>query len=958
MATQQKWTGVGVRKTFFDFFEQKGHTVVPSGSVVPHNDPTLLFTNAGMNQFKPIFLGTITSSDDMAKLKRAVDSQKCIRAGGKHNDLDDVGKDSYHHTFFEMLGNWSFGDYFKKEAIEWSWELLTKVYGLDPNRLYVTYFEGNTEIGLEADLEAKELWKAIGVPEDHILPGDMKDNFWEMGDQGPCGPCSEVHYDKVGGRNAAHLVNMDDPLVVEIWNNVFMQYDRQKDRSLKPLPAKHIDTGMGFERLVSALQDKSSNYATDIFTPLFDKIQEVTGARSYTDKYGKDDADGVDTAYRVVADHIRLLTFAISDGAVPNSDGRGYVVRRVLRRGVRYARKYFNVDIGSFFSKILPALVEQMGEQFPEIVKKQQDVAELLDEEEVAFARTLDRGEKQFEKYAAKAVENGRQKLSGSDVWKLYETYGFPEDLTKLMAEERGLAWDEEEISIAKEKAREASKAVKDAVETFAKLNVHQIAELKDKLKLPVPDDELKFLKGDTTATVQLIYTGTEFVKTTASLTPNAPFGLLLDRTNFYAEQGGQVADTGRIVIDDIAEFKVLDVQQFGGYIVHNGYLEYGELNAGDKVIAEYDELRRQPIRNNHSGTHILNHSLREVLGEDVNQKGSLVDQDKLRFDFSHKTGVTIEELRKIESLSNDYIRQNSQIYSKEVELDRAKQINGVRAVFGETYPNPVRVVSVGIEVDMLLSEPENPEWRKVSVEFCGGTHVDQTGSIKDLIVVEESGIAKGIRRIVAYTGDAAHQVQRDAAVFEERIKEVDVLPFGSEKEALIKAMTVELNNLVISTLTKDDLKKKFSKVVKDVTDEQKKRQKAESKTALDAVSTHFTKEENKDSTYFVGQLPISANTKAIADVMNHYKSKDKAKSVYIFGGSANEGAVVHGVYVGTDLASKGVTAEQWAAAVTDVVGGKSGGKEPTRQGQGTNAEKIEDAVEVARKWLDEKLKL
>ncbi|KXJ89596.1 alanyl-tRNA synthetase [Microdochium bolleyi] len=958
MATQQKWTGVGVRKTFFDFFEQKGHTVVPSGSVVPHNDPTLLFTNAGMNQFKPIFLGTIASTDDMAKLKRAVDSQKCIRAGGKHNDLDDVGKDSYHHTFFEMLGNWSFGDYFKKEAIEWSWELLTKVYGLDPSRLYVTYFEGSPEMGLEPDLEAKELWKSVGVPEDHILPGNMKDNFWEMGDQGPCGPCSEIHYDKVGGRNAAHLVNEDDPLVVEVWNNVFMQFDRQKDRSLRPLPAKHIDTGMGFERLVSALQDKSSNYATDIFTPLFDKIQEVTGARPYTDKYGKDDTDGVDTAYRVVADHIRLLTFAISDGAVPNSDGRGYVVRRVLRRGVRYARKYFNVEIGSFFSKILPALVAQMGEQFPEIVKKQQDVAELLDEEEVAFARTLDRGEKQFEKYAAKAIDSGRQKLSGSDVWKLYETYGFPEDLTKLMAEERGLAWDEEEISIAKEKAREASKAVKDAVETFAKLNVHQIAELKDKLQLPVPDDEPKFTKGDTTGTVQLIYTGTEFIKSTADLAPNTPFGLLLDRTNFYAEQGGQVADTGRIVIDDVAEFKVLDVQQFGGYIVHNGYLEYGELKAGDKVIAEYDELRRQPIRNNHTGTHILNHSLREVLGDDINQKGSLVDQDKLRFDFSHKTGVTIDELSKIESLSNGYIRQNSQIYSKEVELDKAKQINGVRAVFGETYPNPVRVVSVGIEVDMLLAEPENPEWRKVSVEFCGGTHVDQTGSIKDLVIVEESGIAKGIRRIVAYTGDAAHQVQRDAAEFEKKIAVVDALPFGTEKESLIKSMTVELNNLVISTVSKDDLKKKFGKVVKDVTDEQKKRQKAESKTALDAVSGHFTKDENKDTTYFVGKLPISANAKAVADVMNHYKSKDKTKSVYIFGGSKEEGAVVHGVYVGTDLASKGVTAEKWAAAVTDVVGGKSGGKEPTRQGQGTNADKIEDAVEVARKWLDEKLKL
>ncbi|KAI1384035.1 tRNA synthetases class II (A)-domain-containing protein [Hypoxylon trugodes] len=955
---EPKWTGAGVRKTFLEYFEERGHTIVPSSSVVPHNDPTLLFTNAGMNQFKPIFLGTIASTDDTAKLKRAVDTQKCIRAGGKHNDLDDVGKDSYHHTFFEMLGNWSFGDYFKKEAVEWSWELLTKVFGLDPTRLYVTYFEGNPDMGLEPDLEAKELWKSVGVPEDHILPGNMKDNFWEMGDQGPCGPCSEIHYDKVGGRNAAHLVNQDDPLVVEIWNNVFMQYDRQKDGSLKSLPAKHIDTGMGFERLVSALQNKDSNYATDIFTPLFERIQEVAGARPYTDKYGKDDVDGIDTAYRVVADHIRLLAFAISDGAAPNNEGRGYVVRRVLRRGSRYARKYFNAEIGSFFSKILPALVEQMGGQFPEIAKKQQDIKEILDEEEEAFARTLDRGEKQFEKYAAQAANSGTKKLSGADVWRLYDTFGFPEDLTKLMAEERGLETDENEIAIAREKAREASKAVKEAVQTFAKLNVHQIAELKDNLQIPVPNDEPKFFKGDTKGKVQLIYTGTEFVKSTKDLPPNTPFGLLLDKTNFYAEQGGQVADTGRLVIDDVAEFEVHDVQQFGGYIVHNGFLKYGELNAGDEVICEYDELRRQPIRNNHTGTHILNHSLREVLGDEVNQKGSLVDQDKLRFDFSHKAAVTIPELKKIEHLSNEYIRQNCKIYSKDVELDLARNINGVRAVFGETYPNPVRVVSVGIDVDMLLETPENPDWRKVSVEFCGGTHVDQTGIIKDLVVVEESGIAKGIRRIVAYTGDSAHRVQRDAEEFSKRISTIDALPFGPEKEAEVKQATVDLNQLVVSTLTKEELKTRFSKVIKAVVEEQKKRQKAESKTALDTVTAHFAKDENKDSKYFIGHLPISANAKALADVMNHFKSKDKDRSVYIFGGSAAEGAVVHGVYVGTHFASQGVTAEKWASAVSEVVGGKSGGKEPTRQGQGSNANKIDEAVAVAEKWLQEKLKI
>ncbi|KAH6845333.1 tRNA synthetases class II (A)-domain-containing protein [Chaetomium sp. MPI-CAGE-AT-0009] len=953
---EAEWTGPRVRKTFLDYFAERGHSIVPSSSVVPHNDPTLLFTNAGMNQFKPIFLGTIGKTEPLGQLKRAVDTQKCIRAGGKHNDLDDVGKDSYHHTFFEMLGNWSFGDYFKKEAIQWSWELLTKVYGLDPNRLYVTYFEGNPAMNLEPDLEAKQLWLDVGVPEDHILPGDMKDNFWEMGDQGPCGPCSEVHYDKVGGRNAAHLVNQDDPLVVEVWNNVFMQFDRQKDKSLKPLPAKHIDTGMGFERLVSALQNKTSNYATDIFTPLFARIQEVTGARPYTDKYGKDDVDGIDTAYRVAADHIRLLSFAIADGAAPNNIGRGYVVRRVLRRGVRYARKYFQAEIGSFFSSILPALVEQMGEQFPELKKKQEDIKEILDEEEVAFAVTLDRGEKQFEKYAALAVKSGGNKLSGADVWRLYDTFGFPEDLTKLMAEERGLTIDEAEVEVAREKAREASKAVKEAVQTFPKLNVHQIAELENTVNLPRPDSDAKYAKGDIKAKVQLIFTGAEFRKTSKELPPKTPLGLLLDKTNFYAESGGQVADTGTILIDGVAEFKVLDVQEFGGYVVHNGYLEYGELTAGDEVICEYDELRRQPIRNNHTGTHVLNHALREVLGEEVNQKGSLVDQDKLRFDFSHKSQVSLEEIKKIEAMSNEDIKRNLKTYAKDVDLSLAREIEGVRAVFGETYPDPVRVVSVGVDVDELLKNPKNPEWRKVSVEFCGGTHVESTGAIKDLIIVEESGIAKGIRRIVAYTGDGAHQAQRDAKTFNEKLDHIQALEFGPQKAADIKAAAVELDALTISALTKEELRQRFAKIQKEVVDEQKKRQKAESKTALDTVQDHFKKDENKEAKFFVGHLPISANAKAISDVMTYYKSKDKTRTVYVFAGSKDD-AVMHGVYVGTDLSSKGVTAEQWTAAVTEVIGGKTGGKEPSRQGAGAEPAKLDEAVARAEQWLTDKMK-
>lgn len=871
---------------------------VPSGSVVPHNDPSLLFTNAGMNQFKPIFLGTVGQTDPMANLKRAVDSQKVIRAGGKHNDLDDVGKDSYHHTFFEMLGNWSFGDYFKAGIVEMSWELLTKVYGLDPSRLYVTYFEGLPEAGLEPDHEVKAMWQKIGVPDSHILPGNMDDNFWEMGDQGPCGPCSEIHYDKIGGRDASALVNMDDPMVIEIWNLVFIQYDRQADKSLKTLPAQHVDTGLGYERLVAVMQDAESNYATDCWTPLFQKIQEVTKARPYTDKYEKDDTDGIDMAYRVVADHIRTLSFAIVDGAVPNNDGRGYVVRRVLRRGLRYGRKYLGAEIGKFFSSILPALVEQKGGEFPELVKKQQDLKEIMDEEEEAFSRTLDRGEAQFEKFAAAEAKVGSKKLAGDLVWRLYDTFGFPVDLTKLMAEERGLEIDEAEVEAAKQKAKEASKVVKDKSQEFPKLDVHLISELGSQHKTPRTDDEPKFIKGDSTGKVQHIFDGKTLLKSTKDIAERTALGLLLDKTNFYAESGGQVADTGRIVIDGVAEFKVLDVQNYGGYVLHCGYIEYGALSTGDKVICEYEELRRAPIRNNHTGTHVLNHALREVLGDDINQKGSLVDHEKLRFDFSHKTGVKIDELKKIEDMSNTYIRQNSKIFSKEVDLDLAKQIEGVRAVFGETYPNPVRVVSLGADIDSMLSEPKNPDWRKYSVEFCGGTHVEHTGLIKDLIIVEESGIAKGIRRIIAYTGEAAHAVQRDAALFSDKITALAALPYGPEKETKIKATNNELDRLVISTVTKDELSKRFKKIVDEVIAEQKKKQKAEAKKALDTVVNYF--KENEDAKWFIGKLPVGANPGALQEVVKHFRSKDKDKSLYLFGGGEEDGGVVHGVYVGT----------------------------------------------------------
>lgn len=932
-----------------DYFKERGHTFVRSSSVIPFEDPTLLFANAGMNQYKPIFLGTVDPASDYYNLKRAVNSQKCIRAGGKHNDLEDVGRDSYHHTFFEMLGNWSFGDYFKKDAIKYSWELLTKVYGLDPDRLYVTYFGGDEASGLEPDLEAKQLWSDVGVADDHILPGSVKDNFWEMGDQGPCGPCSEVHYDRIGGRNAAHLVNEDDPNVLEIWNNVFMQFNREADRSLRPLPSKHIDTGLGFERLVSILQGVYSNYDTDVFQPLFKKIQEITGAREYTGKFGDEDKDGVDTAYRVLADHVRTLTFAIADGGVPNNEGRGYVLRRILRRGARYVRKYFNYPIGNFFSQLAPTLIEQVKDIFPEIAENTARTFEILDEEEASFSRTLDRGEKLFEQYAG-AASKGDKTLNGKDVWRLYDTYGFPVDLTTLMAEEAGLKIDNEGFEKARIASYEASKAGgKSKGSNLVKLDVHALGKLSEQ-SLPKTDDSFKFGLENVEAKILAIYDGKDFVDEITDITKQ--YGIILDKTPFYAEQGGQEYDTGKIVIDGSSEFNVENTQQYAGYVFHTGRLAEGKLKVNDSVIAGYDELRRWPIRNNHTGTHILNFALREVLGDEINQKGSLVASEKLRFDFSHKQGLTLDEVAKVEKISNAEIQKAQLVYSKEVPLKTAQSIYAVRAVFGETYPDPVRVVSIGHPVDDLLSDPENPKWHGISIEFCGGTHVAKTSDIKDFVITEESGIAKGIRRIIAVTGNEAHEVQRVASEFEHELEQVGKLEFSPMKEKKLKELGVKLGQLNISILTKNELKAKFTKLDKAIKDELKARQKIESKKTLDAVKDHFA--ANEKSNFLVTHVDIGSNAKAITEAINFIKSKNPEKSIYIFTG--NQDKVAHGCYVSNSAIEKGVNATDLAKQASQFIGGKAGGKGNVVQGMGDKVDGVEDAVKEVEKLLSEKL--
>ena len=626
---------------------------VKSSSVIPHDDPTLLFANAGMNQFKPIFLGTVDPNSDLAKYKRVVNTQKCIRAGGKHNDLDDVGKDVYHHTFFEMLGNWSFGDFFKKEICSWAYELLTQVYHLPKDRIYVTYFGGNAQSGLEPDEECRQIWLDIGLPADRVLPFDMKDNFWEMGETGPCGPCSEIHFDRIGGRDAASLVNMDDPDVLEVWNLVFIQFNRESDSTLKPLPKKHVDTGMGFERIVSVIQQKTSNYDTDVFVPIFESIQKSTGVRPYSGKLGAEDVDGIDMAYRVVADHARTLTIALSDGGRPDNIGRGYVLRRILRRGVRYIEKLGGKP--GVFASLVPVVVQSLGSVFPELNKDPQSVINIINEEETQFLKTLSRGKRLLERTIDKMVAQNQKVLPGDIAWRLYDTYGFPLDLTQLMVEEKGFSVDLNDYESCKARAQLLSQNKTSQTDSGVDLDVHSIAELRDSLKIAVTNDLPKYSYNSVDETPNSVYRFEQCTASVVAIRKNKQFvnevqsgqdcGLILDSTNFYAEAGGQEYDTGFITKisnsdEEETEFEVKEVKVHGGYVVHIGLIGCGTLRVGDKVKLQIDEQRRKTIMNNHTGTHVLNFALRSVLSTEPNQKGSLVSSDKLRFDFTNNVSL------------------------------------------------------------------------------------------------------------------------------------------------------------------------------------------------------------------------------------------------------------------------------------------------------------------------------
>jgi alanyl-tRNA synthetase len=717
-------TAVEIRQQFLQFFESKGHKIVPSAPMVVQNDPTLMFTNAGMNQFKDYFLG-----NKEAQVKRIADTQKCLRVSGKHNDLEEVGLDTYHHTMFEMLGNWSFGDYFKKDAINWAWELLTEVYKLPKDRLYATVFGGDESENLEKDNEAFDLWNAH-LPADRVLDGSKKDNFWEMGDTGPCGPCSELHIDlrdeaeiaKVPGRE---MVNMGHPQVVEIWNLVFIQFNRVSDGSLKSLPAKHVDTGMGFERLVMALQGKKSNYDTDVFQPMIAVLSEKAGVA-----YGDDEK--TDIAMRVISDHIRAISFAIADGQLPSNVKAGYVIRRILRRAVRYGYTFLKFN-EPFLHTLVPVLSDQFAGVFPELVGQKDFIAKVIFEEETSFLRTLDKGLKRIE--VIKQSLKGNE-ISGAVAFELYDTYGFPLDLTALIARENGLTVDEAGFQTEMQQQKDRSKK-------SSKVSTGDWVELKQ-------EEGLGFIGYDNLESVAQVVKYRQIEDK-----GNKLFQLVLDNTPFYAESGGQVGDKGVLISGD-QKIRVLDTKKENDLIIH--FVSELPKDPTLPLQAKVDGYKRTLTENNHSATHLLHAALRQVLGTHVQQKGSLVSPDVLRFDFSHFAKMTDEELREVEAITNRKIRENIALNERRnVPIAEAKQL-GAMALFGEKYGDFVRVITF------------DPGY---SVELCGGTHVRATGQIGFLKIVSESSVAAGVRRIEAVTADKAESLMIEQDMLMNEMKEL-----------------------------------------------------------------------------------------------------------------------------------------------------------------------------------------
>jgi alanyl-tRNA synthetase len=889
-------TAKEIRSSFVEYFKKQGHTFVPSAPVVPIGDETLLFTNAGMNQFKDIFLGL-----KVPPYPRAANSQKCIRVSGKHNDLEEVGQDTYHHTYFEMLGNWSFGDYFKAEAIQWAWELLTKVWGIDENKLWVTVFAGDQKDGLQKDEEAAELWKKLTtVRHERVLAFGRKDNFWEMGETGPCGPCSEIHIDLGPDRcdkknEPGHVcsVNMGCARFMELWNLVFIQFNRDDTGKLTPLKSRYVDTGAGLERVTSVLQGRTSNYDTDLFMPIINATEKLCGQK-YEGKLGSDK----DTAFRVIADHTRTLVIAITDGVTPSNDGRGYVMRRLLRRAARYGRMLGMHE--PFMHKLVSAVVEIMGEAYPVVASRADHARTVIEAEEAGFGRTVDRGMEIFAEAAERAGKSNM--VSGEEAFTLYDTYGFPLDLTELMARERGLRVDTARFAELMEEQRQRGRSVKKAGSLIGGLSG---------VELPKTDDSSKYLVGECEASV-LGFVTREGWRTSGSVDEKSgDVGIVLDETCFYAESGGQVGDCGEITSKD-GLFSVLRTEKAGECVVHVGKVMQGTLNVGTDVMARVDK-GRESTKKNHTATHLLQWALRNVLGDTVWQQGSLVCGDYLRFDFTWPKAMTAEQHAKVEQLVREKIGAALPVTCTVMPIDEAKKL-GAMALFNEKYGQEVRVVAVGATGKDSIREA-------LSREFCGGTHVANTGDIGDFKILKEESVSAGVRRITAITGTQLSMFlhQRDAVV--------------NQLVGLLKVPAEQVVDRVERLL---DENKKLARELKsgggsgggDVMAQADKLLASSKKVGPSAIIS--------------GRLD-GATIEQARTAIDTLKKK-AASSVIILGFEADGKATLFAA-VTDDLVAKGIKAGDIIKEIAPIVGGSGGGRPQLAQAGGKDTAKIDEAV-------------
>lgn len=796
-----------------------------------------------------------------------------------------------------------------------------------------------------------------------------------MGDTGPCGPCSELHYDRIGGRDAASLVNQDDPDVLEIWNLVFIQFNRESNGELKSLPKKHVDTGMGFERLVSVIQNKRSNYDTDCFTPIFDAIQKLTNVRPYAGKLANEDVDGIDMAYRVVADHIRTLTVALADGGIPDKVGRGYVLRRVLRRAIRYASEKLSAKPGMFAS-LVPVVVESLGDVFPELHKDVPFITETINEEEIQFLKTLNRGRKLLEREIIRL--KGAKTLPGNVAWKMYDTYGFPVDLTYLMVEEKGLDIDMVAYEQCKEKAQLLSQVVSTKEELGLDLDVHAIAELKETRKIALTDDSAKYdykeknenaldTKYEFNSCLGKIVALRKDKKFVESVSSGEEVGVILDRTNFYAEQGGQIYDIGLMIkeekndagdsMNEDTEFEVNDVKFQGGYVVHIGKIVIGELKVGDQLSLQLDEQRRKYIMNNHTGTHVLNFALRKVLGTEADQRGSLVAPDRLRFDFTCKQAMTTKQIKETELSSIDMIKKNLLVYTQIAPLEQSKAIKGLRAVFDETYPDPVRVVSVGVPVEELLANPESGKGLETSVEYCGGTHLIKTGHIGEFVITSEEAIAKGIRRIIAISGPDAQKAVNKKIKLDKQLNDLETQfknkQYSDQKIAnkLITDLLDEINQSQISYWKKDEFRNRLNILKKSLTDLEKASQNMMQNDILNEAKK--LAEENINNQFIVAKLKAGSNSKILDGAIKQMIKIHPNIATMIF--SNDDKKVLCLSYVSKELTVK-LKANEWIKEISNAIDGKGGGKAESAQASGSNIANIDEAIELATEFAKTKL--